>query len=819
MTARALIAGATALAASVCLAAPPTARIGTDAAVRLDGDDARLQFVLFESVRDKYFETLNEKAERVAADNSVSFRFVRSSRTVLGAGRATLRQEKDAVRFNADYTSHVDLRAASNGFILKLRCAPFAGAKWKADGRDGVFPAQPVHTLVGEGTARSFTVDFPGKRTWTIAFPAAAQFVVNDLRRRAKDEFEVRFAYGGKVRLGVGKGGAASCALSSSAGKVQPAARDFHGIGEGKSWVKLAPASGIRQGSALDLSRGPTRRTPAGTDGALLATTNGQLRFARRTEAQRFFGCRVSTGRLFAPKQEATAHVKDLARFGYNSIRLKYAERNLLKEGPRGLQCDAEKTLPFDQLVTSAAREGLYLFYDILTPRPWKWSELGIPAPGGDEPSPDLAAALCLCDPRAFGAWKNAAEVLYGRKNKIGRKTYPADAAVPLVSIFSDASAFNAWNDLRTLPFMREAYGAWLKEKRTKDPDFMKDGVCEAMDFSVMPLHETKAASIRRFLAERETSAIGRMRDHLLGIKSKALLGSTLGAWHYRDVAVDRMSALDFSAEGFAIDPPRHLGERWTTPWRLDNLNPLETPDATIPVTIGWREKAGKPFLLGNWSAYAPSSWRAASGLLVGGWAGRHGWDGVWRDDEPTDDPFAAATERAVWALFARGDMSEDAPEDAFVIRDGALTVKTERTVGGFSPKPDGQVVAAPLAAKLKGARAAVWVSSLTDAPVGTSKRLLLTHLTEMQRDGTLFADSRGDLLMREGRGAALLRDGSATIELAVEKASAFRVFALATDGLRLAKIPTEVRDGILTFTADVRGAKGAQYIYELVRD
>ena len=66
MTSAKLIAGLVSIAASVCLAAPPTARIGTDAAVRLDGDDARLQFVLFESVRDKYFETLNEKAERVA---------------------------------------------------------------------------------------------------------------------------------------------------------------------------------------------------------------------------------------------------------------------------------------------------------------------------------------------------------------------------------------------------------------------------------------------------------------------------------------------------------------------------------------------------------------------------------------------------------------------------------------------------------------------------------------------------------------------------------------------------------------------------------
>ena len=107
-----LIAGAAVLAVSLCLAAPPTARIGTDAAVRLDGDDACLQFVLLESLRGRILETLNEHAERVA-DNSIGFRFVRSSRTVMGAGRATLRQEKNAARFNIDYTAHTDLRAES----------------------------------------------------------------------------------------------------------------------------------------------------------------------------------------------------------------------------------------------------------------------------------------------------------------------------------------------------------------------------------------------------------------------------------------------------------------------------------------------------------------------------------------------------------------------------------------------------------------------------------------------------------------------------------------------------------------------------------
>ena len=99
MIIRKFIAGMAALAASACLAAPPTARIGMDAAVRLDGDDARLQFVLFDSLHGGFLSTLNETAEKAAPDNSVRFRFVRHSLNVMGAGRTALRQDKDSVRF------------------------------------------------------------------------------------------------------------------------------------------------------------------------------------------------------------------------------------------------------------------------------------------------------------------------------------------------------------------------------------------------------------------------------------------------------------------------------------------------------------------------------------------------------------------------------------------------------------------------------------------------------------------------------------------------------------------------------------------------
>ena len=119
----------------------------------------------------------------------------------------------------------------------------------------------------------------------------------------------------------------------------------------------------------------------------------------------------------------------------------------------------------------------------------------------------------------------------------------------------------------------------------------------------------------------------------------------------------------------------------------------------------------------------------------------------------------------------------------------------------------------------MEGSKAAVWISSLTEAPIATSKRLLLTHLTEAQMSGSLFADSRADLLLLRGKGPFVLRDGSAQIELAVEKPTLFKVYALTTNGTRAARIPTEVKDGVLTFTASVRGQKNAQYVYEITRE
>ena len=145
----------------------------------------------------------------------------------------------------------------------------------------------------------------------------------------------------------------------------------------------------------------------------------------------------------------------------------------------------------------------------------------------------------------------------------------------------------------------------------------------------------------------------------------------------------------------------------------------------------------------------------------------------------------------------------------------GAFTIDTPRTCGGFAP--DGTVAAGPLTATLNGAAATVWATSLDDAPVSSSSRILLTHITDVQGEDAKFADSERKILLRFGHGS-LVRNGSAKVALALAEPAAYEVYELETGGKRVREIPVEVRDAKLVFTATVEGPDGARMLYEISR-
>ena len=145
----------------------------------------------------------------------------------------------------------------------------------------------------------------------------------------------------------------------------------------------------------------------------------------------------------------------------------------------------------------------------------------------------------------------------------------------------------------------------------------------------------------------------------------------------------------------------------------------------------------------------------------------------------------------------------------------GSFTIDTPRTCGGFAP--DGAFSAGAISVTLGGAAATVWASSLDGAPVSASRRILVTHLTDVQGEGSKFADPEKTIILRFGRGS-LVRNGTAQVKLALAEPAAYTVYELETSGKRLGTVPAEVKDGKLCFTAAVDGPHGARMLYEVVR-
>lgn len=148
----------------------------------------------------------------------------------------------------------------------------------------------------------------------------------------------------------------------------------------------------------------------------------------------------------------------------------------------------------------------------------------------------------------------------------------------------------------------------------------------------------------------------------------------------------------------------------------------------------------------------------------------------------------------------------------------GQFTLKTPRTCGGFTEK--GIINAGDLIVDVGDAAATVWVSTLEGESVQTSRRLLLTHLTDVQNSGIRYAQQSRKVLLAWGGLPHLARNGKAEIRLAVKPADAFKVYALSTSGRRVAEVPARVVKGRLAFTAAVDAQpESATLLYEIVRE
>jgi hypothetical protein len=194
-------------------------------------------------------------------------------------------------------------------------------------------------------------------------------------------------------------------------------------------------------------------------------------------------------------------------------------------------------------------------------------------------------------------------------------------------------------------------------------------------------------------------------------------------------------------------------------------------------------------------------------------------------------DPYSLDNGRLVKALEERKLVKiEDAPDPArkyFRSETGEVTIDgphdrlvldTPRTAGGYAVAGQTVTTRSGVRVAVEGSDATVWVSALDQKPIRQSRRLLVTHLTDLQNTGIQYAEEARQTLLDWGRLPHLVRAGKAEVTLELESPGQYGVWALAPGGRRLAEVTAVAAKDTLRFTADVGGdpATGARMIYEV---
>lgn len=146
------------------------------------------------------------------------------------------------------------------------------------------------------------------------------------------------------------------------------------------------------------------------------------------------------------------------------------------------------------------------------------------------------------------------------------------------------------------------------------------------------------------------------------------------------------------------------------------------------------------------------------------------------------------------------------------------MAIATPRTCGGFAES--GLVEAGPLSFEI-AKPTTLWASSLDGAPLASSRRILLVHLTDVQGDGVTYADFWRRTLKKWG-GVPLVEAGSADVELRLdgaEVAAPPAVWALDTTGKRIAEVPFSFNGGTLLFRVCTATPEGGRIYYEIARE
>ena len=243
---------------------------------------------------------------------------------------------------------------------------------------------------------------------------------------------------------------------------------------------------------------------------------------------------------------------------------------------------------------------------------------------------------------------------------------------------------------------------------------------------------------------------------------------------------------------------PRWNWLAWTTRVGTQVLrSPESAPRDAALVPLGWGTPASayRPSQLLNFPAYPTNDSDVVAALRAHKLFSEE-------NSQPATKYFRSET----------GQLTIDGPR-------GEMILDTPRTAGGYASEAQEIVAAkAGVRVRIEGSDATVWVSALDREPIRTSKRLLVTHLTDLQNTEIKYREPARQTLLEWGHLPYLVRAGRAEVSIDLKSPKNYQVWALSSSGRRLTGVSSRMDGNSLVFTADVAGDRtsGARMLYEI---
>ena len=508
--------------------------------------------------------------------------------------------------------------------------------------------------------------------------------------------------------------------LTGGAEPMSLVAADPVRIVAGPDWIPLAREPWIESGSALDFSAVLPRHEPAGKFGRVVAR-GGHFEFENLPGVpQRFYGVNIcGTANLPETAEEAERFAANLARMGYNTVRIHHHERWLVREdgklpeggalGDRalpveggalgdgaqpvgtdrraarfdGTEIDPALMAKFDLLVAACVKHGLYLTTDLFVSRsnviPWR--AIGFDR-DGSVPT-EKFKILCAFHEPAFSNLCAWARAFLTHVNPHTGRNLAEEPALATLALVNEGNLGN-WgaSALRDLPCVADAWQAWLAKHRNDAAlRANDDGASRQMTNDDQSVIAPQAPVIvwdkipdsipdslytqpfATFLADAETRLYERLRDFVRDELRCPVPLSSLSAWYEPAQYALPRAGFDYIDTHFYVDHPVFLDKPWRLPSRCPNRNPMIGSNRGAQDCV-WIRQLGKPFTVSEFNFSGPGRYRGVGGIATGALAALQDWDGVWRFQ---------------WAYDRAGIVNPSAPMGFFDIANDPLSLAAER--------------------------------------------------------------------------------------------------------------------------------------------